>query len=219
MTTFYICTNKDFNIPEGLKGNYKIITDGTELTNKYPYSITKANNELTPLKHAYSEGHMIYEIWKNDTDSDYIGINHYRRFLDIQFKEEVQENVLPIPWGFNLYNQYAACHNIKDLDECIDIINKHYPQYNTNVLLGYYPCNICILDRSAFNEWCEFIFGVLDIFNERKGFTCDEDVRNYVRKTFKEDKVDYQSRLHGFLLERLSTIFFVNKFQSKKRYN
>ena len=36
-TTFYICTHKEFEIPQDTKGNYKIITGGTELGNTYPY--------------------------------------------------------------------------------------------------------------------------------------------------------------------------------------
>lgn len=215
MTTFYICTIKNFNIPEGLKGNYKIITDGTDLNNTYPYPIIKADNELTPMKHAYSEGHMIYDIWKNDTESSMIGINHYRRYLDVQFKEEIKENVLPIPMAFDVYNQYAACHNISDLNECLNIINKYYPEYNPNIpLVGLYACNICVLERDIFNEWCKFIFGVLDIFNERRHFTCDADVKKYTEQYF-PNNVEYQSRIQAFLMERLSTIFFTKKFNEK----
>lgn len=214
MTTFYICTHKDFEIPEGLKGNYKIITDGTELTNNYPYPINKAENELTPLKHGYSEGVMIYDIWKNDTDSDYIGINHYRRYFDVQrIEDDIQQNILPIPMAFNMYDQYKGCHHIADLNECKNIIEKYYGEYNTNVI-GFYPCNMAVLDHDTFDEWCKFIFGVLDIFNERRHFTCEEDIRRYVEQYF-PNNTDYQSRIQGFLLERLSTIYFANKFNEK----
>ena len=221
MTTNYVCTHRDFNIEpfNSLKGNYKIITDGMELQNTYPYPIIKADNELLPLKHSYSEGVMIYDIWKNDNESDYIGINHYRRFLDIQRHEDnIQENVLSVPYSFDMYAQYGVCHNPSDLLECKAIIEEYYPSYNTTVN-GLYGCNMAILDRQTFNEWCGFIFGVLEIFNERNHIHDDIGVRYHCMKNMKDYKVpfnlDYQSRLHGFLLERLSTIFFTNKFKNK----
>lgn len=215
----YIATHKNFEIPQGLKGEYTIITDGTDLQNNYQYPIIKADNELMPLKHAYSEGMMIYDIWKKDNDSEYIGINHYRRYLEAQFIEALNENVLPIPMAFNMDTQYAACHNIADLTTCRGIIELYYPEYNPNVQIGFFPCNMAILDHDTFNEWCTFIFGVLDIFNEKMKFTSDEDVRKYIEQYF-PNNVDYQSRLHAFLLERLSTIYFANKFNNKKvRYS
>lgn len=214
-TNIYICTHKDFSVPQDLKGNYKIITDGTELTQQYPYPVTNADNELIPMKHCYSEGVMLYDIWKKDTTSQYIGINHYRRYLQSQFFDGEDENVLPIPMAFNLYAQYAGCHNILDLLECKEIIEKYYSNYSTNVV-GFSPCNMAILEHSIYDEWCEFMFGVLEIFNERKKLYTDEDVRNYVGKYFPEDKIDYQSRLNAFLMERISTIYFANKFDGQK---
>ena len=212
-TNFYICTHKDFTLPEGLQGNYTIITDGTDLQNSYQYPIIKADNELLPMKHSYSEGVMLYDIWKKDTQSEYIGINHYRRYLQSQFFDGEDENVIPIPMAFNLYAQYAMCHNFLDLLECKSIIEKYYADFNTNVQ-GFLPCNMAILEHSIYNEWCAFVFGVLEIFNERKHLYTDEDVRNYVAKYF-PNNVDYQSRLNAFLMERLSTIFFANKFDGK----
>ena len=53
MTNIYVCTHKDFNLEpfQSLKGNYVIVSDGTELQNTYPYPIIQADNELAPLKH------------------------------------------------------------------------------------------------------------------------------------------------------------------------
>lgn len=219
MTNFYICTHKDFEVPKELKGNYTIVTDGTDLQNKYDIPILKADNELLPLKHSYSEGYMIYDIWKKDSESDFIGLNHYRRHLQIQEVEDnIEENVLPVPMAFDMYLQYGQCHNIDDLLEVKAIIDKYYKDFNTNVQ-GFLPCNISILDRATFNEWCDFLFGVLEIFNERKSLYTDEDVRFHCWKNGKKYLVpfnlDYQSRLHAFLMERITTIYLANKFNHK----
>lgn len=220
MTNFYICTHKNFNIDENLKGNYKIITDGSELDGNYSYPVLKADNILATMKHSYSEGYMIYDIWKNDTDSDYIGINHYRRYLQLQlFEDDIKENVLPIPFSFDMYAQYDRCHHINDLLLAKDIINKYYPSINTNSNC-LFACNTVVLEHDIFDDWCKFIFGVLEIFNDTLNLTSDEDVRKYIGQFFPDSKLEYQSRLHGFLIERLSTIYLNNKFSNDKaRYS
>lgn len=214
-TNIYICTHKDFSVPQDLKGNYTIITNGVDLKNDYPFPIIKPDNELIPMQHSYNEGVMMYDVWKKDSDSEFIGINQYRRYLQVQWYEDVKENVIPVPFNFNIYAQYAGCHNINDLLECKSIIEKYYPEFNTNVH-GLYPCNMAILEHSIYNEWCAFIFGVLEIYSERKHLYTDDDVKNYIAQIFPEDKVFYQSRLHGFLMERLSTIFFNKRFADEK---
>lgn len=215
-TTIYICTHKDFQVPEGLKGNYKIVTDGTDLQDKYPYDIIKADNELLPLKHCYSELVQLYTVWKTDATSDYIGINHYRRYFDAQFHGEINITLLPPKMAFNGYNQYAACHNVKDLDECIEII-KEISNYDTDMSDGLYPCNMSILSREDFDYYCRFMFAVLGEFKKRHNFKTDEDVRNYVSSW--TTNIDYQSRLFGFLSERIGTIWFNNNIDKKRTSN
>jgi hypothetical protein len=64
---------------------------------------------------------------------------------------------------------------------------------------------------------CDFVFGVLDIYDERQGFTCDGDVRDYIVKAKEEGKWYYgdtgwQSRLQGFWGEWLVEAFFTSKW-------
>lgn len=215
MNTIYICTNKDFTLTEGLKGNYKIITDGTELTQNYPYPVYKADNELAPMKHGYSEGFMMYDIWKKDNTSEYITINHYRRHLQLQeLEDNIHETVLPIPYNFDIYAQYAACHNVRDLNKCVEIINKYYPQYDTHPQ-GLFPCNISVLSHEDYNLYCEFVFNVLEAFNEEMNLHSDEDIRRYIEERFIKEQVSYQSRLQAFLMERIGTIYLANHFKGK----
>ena len=115
---------------------------------------------------------------------------------------------------------------------CIDIIKEHFPEYYEDATLlmdttYFIPCNIFVLKREMFIDWCEFVFGVLDIYNEKMGFKTDLDVCNHVVNNM-DKYVDtkggipnistsYQSRIHSFLMERLSSIFF--KHNIKHPYN
>ena len=216
INTTYICTHRDFQVPDGLKGDYYIITDGTDLNQEYPYSVIKANNILEPLKHSYSELYQIYDVWKNDKYSSFIAINHYRRYFDVQFHEEVNETVLPPKMAFDGLKQYAVCHNINDLEECLKIIEEKYG-YNTNISDGIFACNMFRLNRGDFDAYCFFMFGVLQEFARRHNLHTDEDVRKYV-STWTND-IDYQSRLFGFLSERIGTIWFNNNIETARISN
>ena len=201
-------------------------------------------DEILKMKHAYSEGAGIHYIWKNVELPDYIGTNHYRRFFDFWNKgipdiEKVIEKVLEeygaiIPscnFGdpkITLKDHYERTNNIKDIEIILDIIKNKFPkyyeiaikQYNSNL---FYPCNLFILKKETFIEWCEFVFGVLDEYNNIMGFKNDLDILNYVANNLSayceqheglNSTTTYQTRIHAFLMERLSTFFFCYKFET-----
>ena len=74
-----------------------------------------------------------------------------------------------------------------------------------------------------FNEWCEFMFGVLGKFDEIRGFKTDDDILKYVIDNHQEytlnkggqnGEINYQTRIEAFLSERLSTIFFTKNIKN-----
>jgi len=208
----YICTHKEFNEPR-LDGDSIIITDGVELTGQYKYPVIKADNELEPLKHSYAELYQMYDIFKKDTTSEYITINHYRRY----FNPLTEENTVPVPFPMDLRAQYAMCHNIQHLDQCIQIIKKYYPTYNTDNLKVLFPCNMSTQTHEVFNDYCDFIFTILREFHEQNHLHTDADVANYV-SNYNNQSIDYQSRLGGFLSERIGTIYFLNHPQNNYKF-
>jgi hypothetical protein len=167
----------------------------------------------------------LYWLWKN-VDADNYGLFHYRRFLDIKNKyttqsypsmidlsdwsqealdEIMSENDIVLPHSSvmpaTLYEQYKSSHIIKDLDICIDILRRDYPQYepvieqvlNTKEI---YFCNMFIMKKELFNEYCEWVFDILS--KAEKQITTEE-----------YDK--YNKRVFGFLSERLLNIFIAYK--------
>ena len=140
------------------------------------------------------------------------------------------DSILPnfeLGWN-NVYQNYSTCHSKNDILLVLDIICKYYPQYfeaavDTFTSDKFYPCNIFILKREMFNEWCEFMFGVLGKFDEIRGFKTDDDILKYVIDNHQEytlnkggqnGEINYQTRIEAFLSERLSTIFFTKNIKN-----
>ena len=68
------------------------------------------------------------------------------------------------------------------------------------------------MKKSDFFKYCEFMYDVLFEFDRRHNLTSDEDVLKYVKNNF------YQSRLQGFLSERIANIFYFNNFKKIKLF-
>lgn len=176
---------------------------GEHISEKNPYY-----NELTGL----------YWVWKN-TDTPYSGICHYRR----QFESDIAlapvidgmaDVVLPLPFvvGGSLEEYYLHWGERAYYEEMLAVIQHKFPDYydcaewcKTHII--FIPNNICIARREILNDYCSFLFGVIDEVEER--------MRSYDGKK--------QSRC--WLSEHVSTIYFVRHlrdyrtvFANLKRY-
>lgn len=214
---------------------YKIVCLEDDLKNidvsMNPIICDSKNENILNLEHAYSEGARLHYIWKNAPLKKYIGTAHYRRYFDFMekipdlnevFKEH--DAILPkfnLGWG-SIKEQYKNSHNINDLNRIEDIIQRYYPDYYEATIStlnspDLKPCNIFIMTSQMFNEYCEFVFGILEKYNQEMGFKNDLDVFNHVLNnldSYCKDKKGmlysayYQSRIQAFLMERISTIFY-----------
>ncbi|MCR4637557.1 MAG: DUF4422 domain-containing protein [Butyrivibrio sp.] len=109
----------------------------------------------------------------------------------------------------NNYKQYAAPNYQykEDLDEVLEIIKEKSPKlyqaakdYLFKLPYGYF-CNMFIMKKDLFFEYCEWCFDVLEEFEKRR------DYSNY--------SIDGE-RLCGYLGERLFGIFYEYKKKSGK---
>lgn len=95
---------------------------------------------------------------------------------------------------------YGTSHYKKDIDFCVEYIERNYPEIAK--YLGHwdektnYICNMFIMKKEIFNEYCEFMFDVLGKFEDQM------DIRDYD---------PYQARVTGFLAERMTSLFIVYK--------
>jgi len=234
----FIMTHKDF---ENVRYNpsYTIVVDDKSiLKNSYNLDIIDSKEgELFNKSRAYGELsklYYIFKIYKNETiSSKYIGLNHYRRYFN--FKDNIPhldyifrkyDVILNDEYDFNkgIREQYCENHICKNFDELIQIIKDIKPDYYETALhtineTKIYSCNLFIMKKKDFFEYCEFMFDILFEFDKRNNFTSDNDVLNYAKKIFhKPSSYYYQSRIQGFLAERLSNIFFRKYFKRIKTY-
>ena len=214
----YICTHTDFEVPTQLNGDYTILTC-KPLAGHYAIPVEVIEeNFLTPMQYAYAEGYHIWHIWTHDVHP-WIGINQYRKYF---FDVPENTTVLPVPRKYNMHEQYASAHNINDLLQCEQIIDEYFPQYHCEYAsLNLYHCNMFVMRWDDFDAYCKFVFGVLNIFNLKNNLKTDQDVFNFVASRYdqyaQKHDVKYQSRLQGYLFERLGTIFFNTHFKIEHR--
>ena len=105
--------------------------------------------------------------------------------------------------GVSQYDIYARDHRKRDLDIVIDIIRAKFPHlvesmeavlFTPGVQLSW--CNMFVMRKDLYQEYCEFLFGVL---LEAHGKI---DLSGYN---------PYQSRIYGFIAERLLNVFVYHK--------
>lgn len=143
----------------------------------------------------YKELTVLYNLWKTNT-SDYKGLLHAHRLLNFKTKEsrfhrikkdylqryglsnetvraacEKADIILPrksekIKNAFSIYESYQKEYVGSDLELCLQIIRKHYPDmYDTALTLlseqRLYPANIFIAKREIFDTYCQWLFTIL----------------------------------------------------------
>ncbi|MBR4270747.1 MAG: UDP-galactopyranose mutase [Clostridia bacterium] len=105
----------------------------------------------------------------------------------------------PRSYCVNNYYHYKVSdgHHIRDLDYCIDVIKNDYPEvypYAKKYLKSgmAYFCNMFIMTKELFNEYCTWLFHILE--RHEQAFECKYyNTREY--------------RVSGFLAERLFGIY------------
>lgn len=232
-TKIFICTHKDFNIPDDLSPElYSIITNGIDLGDKSPCKTIivpesykdelSGNDDLE-----YSEMYMIRYLYEHQdliSDLDYIGFCHYRRYFGFRNElpklgaKEQNDCVLAKPMLMVPYGQYNVCHAIEDLNIFIDIVkqvdesigNEFMKYLNDNRL---YICNMFVINKDMFNQMMSILVKVIDLFVSKIG-----NIQEYVNKhkerykhCINNDTERYQRRVIAYLAERF-TGFYISRF-------
>lgn len=220
----YICCHKDYKDIGINNPVYKLISD-KNIKNESSLDLIKSDGFLD--NRMWSELTQIYYIWKHpELQNEWIGLSHYRRYFE--FLNNIPELTKPVIAKrlinvYNNYVQYDICHNSNDLLIISNIIRTKKPDYYVSFIEMldshiYLPYNMFILPKALFNEYCKFIFDILEEFD--KVIKVNNDYTNmikhigkyrekYIEKGFYPNNTyEYQARLFGFIAERLTTAFF-----------
>jgi hypothetical protein len=230
----FICAHKDFKAYP-TNDVYKII-HGNEKIDVPLRQYSETHTELSDLEFSLAEGSRIYWLYKNYKLKKYIGICHYRKYFsffdkipDIEKIFSGHDIIVTKPQtSCSVIKQYSASHRTDDLIDLLNIIKEINPSWfnkgvldcvNKNVL---YACNMFIMESSEFLKYCEYVFNIIKEFCKRRGWKNDEDIRKYVeehkneylKQVYPGNTIEYQSRVLGFLLERLTSIYISTNFEN-----
>lgn len=160
------------------------------------------DDNISNLNSYYNELTGLYWVWKN-TDEEYTGICHYRRHFESDIVLEPilrgeADIILPLPFvvGNDLYTYYQKWGVKEYYDEMLNVIKDLYQDYYQTAKwcashIVFIPNNICITNREILDNYCSFLFGVLDEVEKRM------------------DRKDAKKQKRCWLSEHVSTIFFM----------
>lgn len=196
-------SNKKYEIP---------IQVGTEISGKIPDMIyDNTGDNISKKNSQYCELTGLYWAWKND-DSDFIGLCHYRRrfvfgdddIATIKAGEFDLIVTVPVINLLSVKEQYIKDHSKLDWAVMTEAVRKLAPDYIDALVkvennIYYFAYNMFIAKRTVFNDYCSWLFPILEY--------CEKNIG------VKEDV--YQNRYVGFLAERLLTIYIAKHTELK----
>ncbi len=163
-------------------------------------------DNISEKNREYCELTALYWIWKNDT-SDYLGLCHYRRHfqLDWDIIRRLEHSDIDVVLTIPILNfpsvreVYENDHMIEDWDIMLEVIERFEPTYRKAAEIVqsgqyYYGYNMFIMRREILDNYCKWLFPILD----------------YCERYCGKKKDSYQNRYLGFMAERLLTIYFIH---------
>ena len=210
----YVVSHRDY--AELNDSNYHTLWVGNKFSENKFFSKLNNINEYNPL---INECTALYSIWKHDKKSDYIGLNHYRRFfrsvinqgLPIQKWEALlimkQCDVIVAPaniYSVSIKEQLAENLNVEAYNAGVNALYKVFgkkSEKEKQILHQFmeenvmYPYGMFIMRRELVDEYCKWLFPIL--------FEMIDHV------TIKEEWDAYSKRIIGFIAERLFTVWLL----------
>ena len=166
-------TEEDFVLKMQVgKSNTDVIHREAAVFDDYKDNISSQNN-------LYGELTATYSIWKH-YQHEIVGIFHYRRTLDVKpkhlvlFNEDKIDVILPLPFvcypdASGQYGRYLCSEDVEIMKE---VVFKRYPEFKEKVieLLNgplLYNYNMLIAKKEVFNDYCEWLFPMLEEITDR----------------------------------------------------
>lgn len=211
-----VAAHKKYRMPEDdIYLPIHVGKEGKEL--ELPYITDNTGENISKKNSSYCELTGIYWAWKN-LDADYIGLAHYRRHFCFRKKGGKFESVLTSDEAEKLlkecdilvpnkrryyietnYSHYIHAHESEGLDVLCNIIKTEYPQYakacdEVMNRTWAHMFNMFIMKKDKFDQYCEWLFEVLDKVEEQV------DISGY-------DAVE--RRIFGYLSELMLDIWLI----------
>ncbi len=223
-TKIYVITHKLFEQPEN--DMYIPLQAGHALRGTLDESYLRdddGDDNISAQNPYFSELTGMYWVWKHRSDTEYVGICHYRRFPVIRDRGDAPERLLTerdcerilqdhdlittqqLTLHSNYYDGFAVDHNLRDLQMTGEVIREKYPSYHEcfeRLVHGdkVYFGNICVMPKGLYDRYCSWLFDILFEVQKRIDMTGYDG---------------YRKRVFGFLSEFLLMVWVqVNKLRS-----
>jgi len=217
----YVVSHKDINL-DNYPGR-KIVYVGN---NNFPTDNIKTfrdntGDNISHKNSTFCELTVLYWIWKNVKDAEYVGIEHYRRcfykgLFHIRSVESLYKKAQKVDFLHfqRVYHPFSekwrmSVHEGKGLHKVLRAsIERTYPEYlkqfDHQMKCWYCTyCNIFIAKKELFDKYMEFMFTIL--FD--------------VEKHIDELDISERSRSIGYMAERLFDTFVnYNKYSHKTSF-
>jgi len=215
----YAVTHKLFQAPAD--NMYVPIYAGSYKGGLDMYLHDNIGDNISRYNDKINEATAMYWIWKND-HSDYVGINHYRRYFKSALNSNSYLQKTEILYLLNHYDIITAnpfycddmnmkqflCNDVhmKEFDFIFNCMTEIFEKSNPNDKQAFhfvfdgnmmFPCNMMIMKKELFNEYCSWLFPkVLEMIEKIE---------------IKETWDNKRKRIIGFLTERLFTVWVVQQ--------
>lgn len=215
----YMVTHKPVNyIPRGRTPIF--VGNGV---NSEGYLADNTEDNISLKNKYYCELTAYYWIWKNDKSSEYISIEHYRRFfmkkclfprlLSVNDMEKFAKKRMIVSTTFkrsrlSIWDFYCARHYQEDIELVKKRIKECFPEYEDtfNRIMKSHSgpmYNMVAMPKDAFDEYCKWLFDLL--------FYVEKETEDL------EQRTPYQQRAFGFLAERLLNVWIDYSNLSRKK--
>lgn len=231
----YVITHKKFDSSFIDRKNFVILHVGGNLDCDQTYLRDDTGDNISDKNPSYCELTGLYWIWKNgpEADSDIVGLVHYRRYFTTKFADllYVYCNRMPrvlemetvrtilctydiiLPKRINIFHTvrefYDEVHIAEDMDLIREAVSELFPECLESFdkvmqSHSYYYANMMICNKCLLDEYAVWLFRIL----------------HWVENKIDMDKHtdSYQSRVFGFLAERLLQVWVIQKGLRVKEY-
>lgn len=168
------------------------------------YLCDNKGENISERNSCWSELTVLYWGWKNVKDVEYMGLNHYRRYFDLDIKENNIDDLMKgydmiVVKSDSMFSNHERANNlmhmtsIEDYYVFADTFLSIYPEYKEAFMEYFYhsknsyPFQMFISKKEVYDDYCSFMFPVLFETEKRvksHGYTRQRRAMGYLGEWF-----------------------------------
>jgi len=185
--------------------------------------------EISQQNLLYNEVELEMYIHKYVKDEDIIGVTQYSCYPDLtydQIKDILQTKVAICHLDYigSMITQYYACHWKEPFNIMLDVLKENgVNEEKLNTIIHnpvLFSRHIFIAKYDTFMSYLNFALPILEQIRQRLNINTVEDAKAAVANQYGPNSsiLNYQSRIYGFVSERLFSIWFLLNYDESDAY-